>query len=322
MSVGKKKNTFKFILDTGSTTLLLITDKCMSKGCQEHKSYHASKKAQKLAIKSLTEASTEKAISSMTTHKISYAQGFVKYETLIDNFWIGQLLVKGQTFGGVVKEHSVFEQADYDGLVGFSYAALGVPPGITPIFNNVIKQDKLERNIFSLFISREGHKSSRFWLGGVNLDYVKDGNKDNIMWHDVIKKTWWTLKLDQVLIGNEDSGLCSSDPKAEGSHNCAIIMDSGTSSMAAPSQTYRKFMKKLSKIGSINNVRSWPDLTFVINGVKYVMPYYSYLLVNDNITYQKSSSEFDVVQPAFGSFDSGDLKYAVWIAGDAFLSEF
>jgi hypothetical protein len=157
----------------------------------------------------LTQSSAVNAISSLHVHKISYAQGFVKYQTLIDNFWIGNLEITAQTFGGVVKEKSVFENADYDGLVGFSYKALGVPPGIMPIFNNVIKQGKLRKNVFSLFISRKGHKSSRFWLGGVNLQYIKNADPKQITWHNVVKKTWWTLKLDKVYIGKKDTGLCS-----------------------------------------------------------------------------------------------------------------
>jgi hypothetical protein len=52
------------------------------------------------------------------------------------------------------------------------------------------------------------------------------------------------------------------------------------------------------------------------------MPGYTYLLVNGMITYQEKSGPFDIVQPSFGSFDSGDLDFAVWIAGDAFLSQF
>jgi hypothetical protein len=209
MGVGAKEKRFKFILDTGSTTLLLITDKCKSDGCNEHRSYHADKKAQKLEVKTLTQSSAVNAISSLHVHKISYAQGFVKYQTLVDNFWIGNLEITAQTFGGVVKEKSVFENADYDGLVGFSYKALGVPPGIMPIFNNVIKQGKLKKNVFSLFISRKGHKSSRFWLGGVNLQYIKNADPKQITWHNVVKKTWWTLKLDKVYIGKKDTGLCS-----------------------------------------------------------------------------------------------------------------
>lgn len=206
--VGSRKKKFKFILDTGSTTILLITNKCKTHGCQEHRSYIPNKKAKEMAIKSVVESSDLTTLSDVTTHKISYAQGYVKYRTMIDDFYIGALKITKQSFGGVVSEKSVFENADYDGLIGQAYKQLGVPPGITPIFDNVIKQKKLKDNVFGLYIARDGHKSSRFWLGGVNMDYILDGKESNIVYHDVIKKSWWTLKLDAVLIDGEDTGLC------------------------------------------------------------------------------------------------------------------
>lgn len=208
VKVGNQKKSFKFILDTGSTTILLITSKCKSHGCQEHQPYHADRKAKQMAVKSVVESDDLTTLSDATTHKISYAQGYVRYRTLIDNFYIGAQQIKEQSFGGVVSEKSVFENADYDGLIGLAYKQLGVPPGITPIFDNVIKQEKLKNNVFSLYIARDGHKASRFWLGGVNMDYILDGKEENIIYHDVVKKSWWTLKLDAVLIDGIDTGLC------------------------------------------------------------------------------------------------------------------
>lgn len=323
MGVGKKSKPFKFILDTGSTTLLLITNKCFSKGCLEHNSYKQGHKSTKISTEVLADDNTVEAISALNLHTIKYAEGYVKYETLVDDFWVGKFLIEGQSFGGVVKEREVFEGASYDGLVGLAYAGLGVPPGMKPLFDNIIEQMKLERNIFALYISRKGYKSSRFWLGGVNLQYIKDADQNKINWHPVIKKKWWTLKLDQVLVDGKDSGLCSAVATKNPAHNCAIIMDSGTSSMAAPSQTYQDFMKLLYKNGLNNSISSWPDLTFVIDGIKYELPNYSYLLVNNNITYQKKcSSKSDIVQPGFGSFASGDFINAIWIAGDSFQSEY
>lgn len=276
-----------------------------------------------MLIKRLTKANNLTALSMLKgLHKITYASGYVKYDILEDDFFIGNMKISKQTFGGVAKENNVFNSANYDGLVGFSYAALGVPPGITPIFNNVMTQKKLNKNVFSLFISRNGFNSSRFWLGGVNQQYIKQADPKNINWHTVIKKTWWTLKLDKVLIGKHDSGLCSSDRNASFNKNCAIIMDSGTSAMATPSGTFEAFNKIIYSHGKLDKISSWPDITFVIDGRHYVMPGYTYLMVNNKITYRQNDKAHDIIQPAFGQFDSGDLEYAVWIAGDSFLSEF
>jgi len=112
----------------------------------------------------------------------------------------------------------------------------------------LLNKVKLAKNIFSLFVSRNNRNSSRFWLGGVNLQYIKEGKKENINWHKVIRKTWWTLRLDKVLINGKDSGLCKLGSN-ETRHRCAVIMDSGTSAMAAPSQTFKEFWEMLFKSG-------------------------------------------------------------------------
>lgn len=222
--------------------------------------------------------------------------GYIKYQTLVNTFYFGSnLSVTNQTFGGVVDEKGVFDNALFDGIVGFSYKALGTPPGITPIFNNVMKQKKLQNNIFALFVARNSRHESKFWLGGINLQYIKNADQNQITWHKVIERTWWTLKLDKVLIDGVDSGLCK-----EGAtvlpYNCGIIMDSGTSSMAAPIQTFDKFHSLLTVKGKYNEVKSWPDLTFVIDGRNYVLPGYAYLYVDQKITYQKENdSNLDLV---------------------------
>ena len=125
---------------------------------------------------------------------------------MIDDFYMGELKIRKQTFGGVIHEHSVFDNADYDGLIGLAYHQLGVPPGIHPLFDSVVEQKKLKHNVFALYISRNEKYASRFWLGGVNKDYMFDHRV--LYYHKVIKKSWWTLKLDKVLINGKDTGLC------------------------------------------------------------------------------------------------------------------
>jgi len=156
----------------------------------------------------------------------------------------------------------------------------------------------------------------------VNLQYLHNADMHNVTWHRVIRKKWWTLKLDKVLINGQDSKLCDDGQSESYRKNCAIIMDSGTSSMAAPAQTHNKFMNLLNRIGKSNSIKSWPKLTFVIDGKNYDMPNYAYLSTNTQLTYQKSCKKSDFVEPEFVPFDSGDDEYAIWIAGDAFLSEY
>lgn len=94
ISVGDKKDTYKVILDTGSTTNLLITSKCKSYGCNQHKKYYP----QQYFYQSLIEK------SDLYSNNITYGSGFVDFVPLKDTFWVENIEVKGQKFGGVVDE--------------------------------------------------------------------------------------------------------------------------------------------------------------------------------------------------------------------------
>jgi len=116
---------------------------------------------------------------------------------------------------------------------------------MTPLFDNIMKLGLLKNNVFALYISRDTNSNqntkSRLWLGGVNEDYVKLlPKKDSIIYHPVVKKTYWTLKLDQILINGVDTGLCTKNFESFEQH-CGIIMDSGTSTMSVPKNSFAEF---------------------------------------------------------------------------------
>ena len=46
------------------------------------------------------------------------------------------------------------------------------------------------------------------------------------------------------------------------------------------------------------------------------------MLVNGYPTNKKHSSADQIISPGFVPFDSGDLNYNIWIAGDTFLSRY
>lgn len=107
-------------------------------------------------------------------HRITYGAGDVDYIPLSDSFWIEDIEIKDQSFGGVIDQSIVFDDAAFDGLVGLAYADLGTQPGMRTLFDNIIGQRLLKKNAFGFFISRDaGRVASRFWLGGVNMDYIE-----------------------------------------------------------------------------------------------------------------------------------------------------
>jgi len=101
-------------------------------------------------------------------------------------------------------------------------------------------------------------------------------------------------------------------------------MDSGTSTMAAPTNVFDKFKVFIKKEihGDVNNVKSWPKVTFVIDAKNYDLEGNEIVTVNGKSTYQRDSLEGDDVVLSWQDFDSGNDLYNIWIAGDVFLSKF
>lgn len=95
MGVGKPNNLFRFIVDTGSTTALLIDKECHKTACENHKQY------QKL---------TTLAKVFNLDEKINYGRGYVDYHLAADTFYYNQFEIPEQMFGRVVDQDQVFDQ--------------------------------------------------------------------------------------------------------------------------------------------------------------------------------------------------------------------
>ena len=81
-----------------------------------------------------------------------------------------------------------------------------------------------------------------------------------MIYHEVIRKTWWTLKLDKVLINGENSGICDIETE------CEIIMDTGASLMASPPLLYEPLIEKITKNTSCDDWSTFPTIGFMIDG--------------------------------------------------------
>ena len=176
-----------------------------------------------------------------------------------------------------------------------------------------------ENNTFALYVSKKSESTtSRFWLGGYNPEYVDQNT--GVTFHPVIQKDYWTLKLDKVLINDEDSLLCQSDSFDE-TKSCSIIIDSGTSSMALPQSMYDPFDSLQKVYGNSESVESWPEIKFVISGKTYIMPPQAYTLVNGYEADMVNVKPGDIVQSGFSPIDFGNDRN-IWIAGDSFLRQY
>lgn len=94
-------------------------------------------------------------------------------------------------------------------------------------------------------------------------------DKSNLNWHDVVKKLFWAVKLDDIKVNGVSTGFCS----REGA-NCTVCPDSGTSLLTFPQKALKQFKSQYggSTDCTEDDLLQFPDLTYVIDGIDYDVP--------------------------------------------------
>lgn len=201
-------------------------------------------------------------------------------------------MVEDWTFG-YVTEQDVFSES-FDALIGLAYPDFA-EPGVTPIFDGLMKTKKLAADVFSFYMSQNPDEMSELMFGGWDSNRFSG----EIQWHQVRDpKLFWTVKLDDVKVGGISTGLCTK----EGA-NCLVCPDSGTSMATFPPGHYDKFAEKFQVNESCSEGAEleYPDLTYVIDGVEYTIP--SHHWVNRSI--DKSDSKGGWCSDVINELDVG-----------------
>ena len=310
ISVGKPNNYFKFILDTGSGVTFIGSSDCMSNGCKTKENLYDINKARNWK-------------SMHRKLDINFVSGYVEIEIGTDDFYFDNGSephpLNNLEFGVVTNEDGIFENSDFDGVIGLSYPSLA--DGTRPFFDRIIESKVLPMNIFSICYGRDPFKKdqSQFSLGGYDINCIENQDPSKIIWHEVVDKSWWTLKLDKVIFrtkekGDFDTKLCQlNDDKKD----CKIIIDSGSSIMASPVQYLSQFLKLLESYSDCDHLNKYPDIVFVINGAEYTLEPYEYVLSEKfQIDYEKKNGKKRNCAFGWTGFDIPERL--IWIAGDIF----
>jgi len=290
ISIGTPPQSFKVVMDTGSSNLWVPSTDCGSIACYLHSKYDHSA------------SSTYK--KNGTSFEIRYGSGELSGYVSQDTVQIGDLKLKNQIFAEATSEPGLaFAFGRFDGILGLGYDTISVNK-IPPPFYNMIAQDMLDEPVFAFYLSdaNDESKESMAVFGGVDKDHYT-GEVTKI---PLRRKAYWEVNLDAITFGDSTAEIEST----------GAILDTGTSLIALPSTLAELLNKEIGAKKSFNGqytiecdkVDGLPDLTFTLSGHNFTIGPHDYIL--------------EVQGSCISSFMGMDFPEPVGplaILGDAFL---
>lgn len=287
ITLGTPPQSFKVVLDTGSSNLWVPSTRCSSIACFLHSKYDAK------ASSTYKENGTE--------FKIQYGSGSLEGVISNDVLEIGDLKVKNQDFAESTNEPGLtFAFGKFDGILGLAYDTIAVT-GAVPPFYQMIQQKLLDEPVFSFHMGTDPEGGEAVF-GGIDSSHYK-GKLDYV---PVRRKAYWEVELEKVKFGDETLEL----------EDTGAAIDTGTSLIALPTDVAEIINKELGAKKSWNGqytvecdqIPSMPDMTLYLGGKPFVLSAEDYIL--------------QVQGSCISSFTGLDLPVPIWIVGDVFLRRY
>lgn len=257
ITIGNPPQSFKVVLDTGSSNLWVPSQSCNSIACYLHSTYDSSA------------SSTYK--KNGTGFEIHYGSGSLEGFVSKDDVTIGDLKIKGQDFAEATNEPGLaFAFGRFDGIFGLGYDTISVNH-IVPPFYQMVNQKLIDEPVFAFYLG-SGDEGSEVVFGGVDEKHYEG----KIEYIPLRRKAYWEVDIDSIAFGDEEAEL----------ENTGAILDTGTSLNVLPSDLAELLNKEIgAKKGfggqytvDCEKRSSLPDITFNLAGSKYSLPATDYIL--------------------------------------------
>lgn len=291
IELGTPPQSFKVVLDTGSSNLWVPGKSCSSIACFLHSKYDSDA------------SSTYKA--NGTEFAIRYGSGSLEGFVSQDVLNIGDLTVKKQDFAEATKEPGLaFAFGKFDGILGMGYDTISVNR-IVPPFYNMINQKLLDEPVFAFRLGDGDGDGGECTFGGID----KDAYTGKIDYIPVRRRGYWEIELEAVKFGKDELEL----------ENTGAAIDTGTSLIVTPTDIAEMLNAQIGAEKSWNGqytidcakVPGLPKLAFRFGGKDFELSGEDYTL-NAGGTCISAFTGMDIPPPM------GPL----WIVGDAFLRRY
>ncbi|XP_028440740.1 gastricsin-like [Perca flavescens] len=298
ISIGTPPQSLQVLFDTGSSNLWVDSTYCNTQACNAHTKFDP-------------QQSSTFSANGQSVY-LPYGAGSLYGQLGYDTVNVGSIVVTNQEIGLSTQEPSnPFLAAKFDGILGLAYPAISAG-GQTPVMDNMISQDLLNDDIFAFYLSRGGQQGSELSFGGVDNSMYQG----QIYWTPVTSETYWQIGVQGFQINGQETGWCS--------QGCQSIVDTGTSSLTAPSQYMGNIMQAIgaqqSQYGmymvDCSQINNLPTLSFVISGTAFPLPPSAYIEQQNQNGYQFCSVN---INPTYLPSQNGQ---PLWIFGDVFLREY
>ncbi|ETN77167.1 eukaryotic aspartyl protease [Necator americanus] len=266
VQVGTPGQNFTLVLDTGSSNLWVIDEKCNTDACDGDP--QSGFKKHKFDTNASSTFQKEE-----RTFSITYGTGYCSGYLARDTVSFAGLKIQNQEFGVATVVADFFAYQPLDGILGLGWPDLAVDE-VTPPMQEVLPQ--LDKPIFTVWLERKV-KVSKGESGGLITygDFDKDNCDSEVTYVTLSSLTYWQFPMDGFKIGNY-----SRKRKEQ------AISDTGTSWIGVPisvlSAVVRQVKAELDVMNGLYKVpcskmNSLPDLTFTINGKEYTVPSVEYV---------------------------------------------
>ncbi|NWT22314.1 PEPA protein, partial [Cardinalis cardinalis] len=288
ISIGTPPQEFTVVFDTGSSNLWVPSVFCSSPACRNHNRFNPA------------ESSTF--LSTNDTLFIAYGTGSMTGVLGYDTVDVAGINVRNQIFGLAETEPGdFFYYTPFDGILGLAFPSIA-SSGATPVFDNMMVENLVDRNLFSVYLSRDDEGGSFVLFGAIDPYYTTRG----ISWIPLSAETYWQISMESVSV--------SGTPVAC-SLGCQAIVDTGTTLLAVPIRAFRTLMRRLgaSSSGEISceAIGNLPSLIFHINGKEFPVPPRAYVLRSNGYC-----------SLALQGMDVPTEEGELWILGDVFIREY
>ncbi|KAI5095035.1 cathepsin D precursor, partial [Silurus meridionalis] len=281
ISIGTPPQSFNILMDTGSSNLWVPSVYCSSQSCQGHNMFNPQQ--------SSTFQSTNESIS--VQYGTGSMTGYMGYDTVTV---VGGIAVQNQIFGLSETEAPFMGTMTWDGIMGLAYQAIS-SDSATPVFDNMMSQNLVAEDVFSVYLSSNEQQGSMLLLGEIDPSYYTG----SIYWIPLSSESYYQVTMDSITI-NGQVVACNG--------GCQAIVDTGTSFIIGPSSDVSNLNAYLGaqtdqygdSVVSCNSIQSMPSVTFTLNGYAFSLPPSSF-----------------VSQVCFSGGDFGSSFS--WILGDVFI---